>query len=569
MEPNDTNESIGRRRFVTMCSSLGFSSTLFPGVLWARLQEDDGSKITRAMVRDASRLSGLVLSEQEVDLVMDGVQNRNFDKFEEIRSVSLDNSVAPPLYFDPRVPGMSIDRTRAPMRRSVSTSDPRPSDLEDVAFWPVTRLAPLVESRRIGALELTRMYLERLKRLNPRLNCVVNLTEERAIAQARLADEDIAAGNYRGPLHGIPWGAKDIIAAAGYPTSWGAEPFKDQVLDLNATVVERLDAAGAILVAKLTTGELAFGDQWFGGRTNNPWNPEHPELGSSGSSAGPGAATAAGLVGFSIGTDTGGSILSPSVRCGITGLRPTFGRISRYGVMAAGYSLDKIGPMCRSVEDCALVLSATHGPDGKDLAVPEDVPFNWDALTEARDLRIGFFESAFADTESREGAESLANGLRVVESLRSVGAELEPVQIPMNDLTYWIEYVERAAGFDEFARSGRDAGLRRTNHRGELRAWRLVSAVDFLQANRIRMLLMKESAEAMAGLDAVVAPWRAVNPLTSMTGHPVVVVPSGFDAEGLPTGVALVGQVYGEARLLAAAKALQDVTDYHLRHPVL
>ena len=199
--------------------------------------------------------------------------------------------------------------------------------------------------------------------------------------------------------------------------------------------------------------------------------------------------------------------------------------------------------------------------------MPEDVPFNWDVLTDVGDLRIGFFETAFADTQSREGAESLANGLRVVESLRSMGADIEPVQIPMNDLTYWIEYVERAAGFDEFARSGRDAGLRRTNHRGELRAWRLISAVDFLQANRIRMLLMEETAEAMAGLDAVVAPWRAINPLTSMTGHPVVTLPSGFGSNGFPTGVAFVGQVYGEGRLLAVAKAFQEATDYHLEHP--
>ena len=486
----------------------------------------------------------------------------------QIRAVSLDNSVAPPLYFDPRLPGMQIDRIRVAMRPSAPSSDFRPAELEEVAFWPVTRLAPLVESRRIGALELTRMYLDRLKRMNPRLNCVVNLTEERAIAQARVADDEIAAGRYRGPLHGIPWGAKDIIAVAGYPTSWGAEPFKDQVLDVNASVVERLDAAGAVLVAKLSTGELAFGDQWYGGRTNNPWNPEHPDIGSSGSSAGPGAATAAGLVGFSIGTDTGGSILSPSVRCGITGLRPTFGRVSRHGVMAAGYSLDKIGPMCRSVEDCALVLSAIHGPDGHDLAVPEEVPFNWDASTALADLRIGYFEAAFTDAESREGADSLANGLRVVETLRSMDVEPRPVRIPMNDLTYWIEYVERAAGFDEFARSGRDAGLRRTNHRGELRAWRLVSAVDFLQANRIRRLLMEEMAEAIAGLDAVAAPWRAINPLTSMTGHPVVVVPSGFGSNGFPTGLAFVGQVYGEGRLLAAAKAFQDASDYHQRHPV-
>ena len=351
----------------------------------------------------------------------------------------------------------------------------------------------------------------------------------------------------------------------GYPTTWGAAPFERQTFDVDATVVERLDAAGAVLVAKLTTGELAFGDQWFGGRTNNPWKPDQ---GSSGSSAGSGSATAAGLVGFAIGTDTGGSILSPAVRCGVVGLRPTFGRVSRYGVMAAGYSLDKIGPMCRSVEDCAIVLNAIVGPDARDLAVPRDTPFNWHA-GDPSPLRVGYFASAFEEDQPREAPESRTHANRSLGTLRALGVELEPVEIPKNDLTYFIEYVERSAGFDEFARTRRDQDLKRQRHRGELRASHLVPAVEYLQANRIRHLLMLETAEKLRDLDALVAPWRAINPLTSMTGHPVVVVPNGFTAENTPTGVALVGQIYGEAKLLRVAKALEDATDFHTRHPQL
>jgi Asp-tRNA(Asn)/Glu-tRNA(Gln) amidotransferase A subunit family amidase len=282
------------------------------------------------------------------------------------------------------------------------------------------------------------------------------------MTQARNADAEIAAGRYLGPLHGIPWGAKDIISARGYPTTWGAEPFRSQVLDVDAAVVERLSAAGAVLVAKLTTGELAFGDQWFGGRTNSPWNPEE---GSSGSSAGSGAAPAAGLVGFAIGTDTGGSILAPSVRCGIVGMRPTFGRVSRFGVMAAGFSLDRIGPMCRTAEDCALVLRAIAGPDGRDLSVA-DVPVAWDAGRNASTLRVGYTKELFdRDTD----AENHAADLAALEELRSLGIEPKEVRLPESDINFFIEYVERGAGFDEFSRSGRDAGLVRTRHRAELR----------------------------------------------------------------------------------------------------
>ena len=554
-----------RRKFLAYFSGAGLTTTLFPGVLWARLQESGAESLNIGMMKETAALAGLEFTDEEYELMVDEVK-KNFDHYQEMRQTSLDNSVPPPLYFNPVVPGMTFERFEREVRQSAVPTVSRPADLEEVAFWPVTQLARLIETREVSSLELTDMYLSRLERLNPVLNCVVTLTPDRARQQARQADEEIAAGRYRGPLHGIPWGAKDIISVRGYRTTWGAAPFENQVLDVDAAVVERLDAAGAVLVAKLTTGELAFGHNWFGGRTNNPWNPEE---GSSGSSAGSGSATGGGLVGFAIGTDTGGSILSPSVRCGVIGLRPTFGRVPRSGVMAAGYSLDKIGPMTRTVEDNALVLHAIAGPDDQDLAVVKGVPFNWDGAASARDLRIGYFESAFEEADSPEGEVTMAHARRTLDTLRSLGYDLKPVEIPRNRLIYFIEYVERATGFDEFARNRQDENLVRQGHRGELRASHLVPAVEYLQANRIRYLLMQELADTMADLDAVVSPWRAINPLTSMTGHPVVTVPNGFEEDGTPTGIALLGRIYGEERLLLAAKTLQDATDYHHRHPSL
>ena len=554
-----------RRGFLTYFSGVGLSSTLLPGVLWGCMQEADDQEITLEMTRTAAQVAGLDFNEEELEMIVDGV-NQSLERFEEIRSTSLDNSIMPPLHFNPLVSGMKVERVEGLIRVSERAPVTRPSDLEEVAFWPVTDLAQLIESRQVRPSELTEMYISRLERYNPILNCVVTLTENRARELAERADKEISEGYYRGPLHGIPWGAKDIISVQGYPTTWGAAPFENQSFDFDATVVERLDDAGAILVAKLTTGELAFGDQWFGGRTNNPWDPKQ---GSNGSSAGSGSATAAGLVGFAIGTDTGGSILSPAVRCGVVGLRPTFGRVSRYGVMAAGYSLDKVGPMCRTAEGCAIVLHAVAGPDGKDLAVPRDVSFTWDASMDVRPLRIGYFASAFDEEQSQQSAEDRANAAATLDALRIMGFTLEAVEIPRNDLTYFIEYVERATGFDEFARSRQDVELRRQNHRGELRVSQLVPAVEYLQANRIRMLLMEEVARAMEHIDVLVAPWRSINPLTSMTGHPVVAVPNGFTRQVTPTGIAFMGSVYGEQKLLGLVKAYQEVTDFHERHPVL
>jgi Asp-tRNA(Asn)/Glu-tRNA(Gln) amidotransferase A subunit family amidase len=429
-----------RRRFLACCSSLGLASTLFPGVLWARLQDGASRLVTQAMVREAAALAGLSFSDEEQQALV-GPLHRILTTAGELHLAPAGNDVPSPLHFNPRVPGGSVSTPARAFRPSTPPHRSRPANLEDVAYWPITHLADLVRRREVGALELTEMYLARLERHDAALNCVVTLTADRARAQAAALDRELAAGRYRGLLHGIPWGVKDIVAVRGYPTTWGAAPFEQRTIDVDATVVARLDAAGAVLVAKLSTGELAFGDQWFRGRTNNPWNPEQ---GSSGSSAGSGAATAAGLVGFAIGSDTGGSILSPSLRCGVTGLRPTFGRVSRHGVMAAGWTLDKVGPMCRSVEDCAVVLQAIAGPDGLDLAVPDDVPApGWDATESARGRRVGIVPALIDGMP--EGAER-ANTLRAVDALRGAGLEIRTIDVPSSNLTYFIEYVERAAG---------------------------------------------------------------------------------------------------------------------------
>jgi Asp-tRNA(Asn)/Glu-tRNA(Gln) amidotransferase A subunit family amidase len=538
-------------------------AALFPGVLWAKAQEAD--EITPGMILDAARIAGLEVTPGQAEAMVREVQD-NLETYQELHTRELGNEVPLPLHFDPRVPGVTVDIPSEPIRtRSVDVQ--RPSDLETVAFWPITHLARLLETRQVTAVELTEMYLRRLKRYNPTLNCVVNLTEERARGAAAGADDEIAAGEYRGPLHGIPYGVKDIIAARGYPTTWGTPPFVDQVIDEDATVVQRLDEAGAILVAKLTTGELAFGDRWFGGRTNSPWDPE---VGSSGSSAGSGAATAAGLVGFSIGTDTGGSILAPSERCGVVGLRPTFGRVSRHGIMAAGTTLDKVGPMCRSAEGAAIVLHAMAGPDHRDFSVP-DIPVQWDADLDR--LRLGFLANAF---EAEEDADYRAEHTRVLGILRRQWPDLTAVELPASNLNFFIEYVERAAGFDGFLREGLDAQLVRPQHGIELRANHLVPTVAYLQANRARQRLMEETHEAMNDVDVVVSPYgvwwdprRSLNPLTSLTGHPVVAVPTGLRSNGQPLAVLLAGRLYREGELLAVAQHLLEATGFPGERPPL
>lgn len=555
-----------RRAFLAFFATTGFGHSLLPGVLWAQIQPGT-KKITLEMVRESARLAGLEWTDEECQDLVDSLSSLARHA-EGIDKPTLTNAAPLPLHFDPNPAGVTPTPLPAAVFR-VASAPPvrRPPNLETAAFWPMTDLAHLLRTRQVTSVELTSMYLARLKRYNGQLNCVAQLTEERALAEAAAADQETAAGKYRGVLHGIPYGVKDIIAARGYPTRWGAPPLYQQTFDEDATVIERLQQAGAVLVAKLTTGEMAFGDQWAGGRTNNPWNLSE---GSSGSSAGPGAATAAGLVGFSIGTDTGGSILSPAVRCGIVGLRPTFGRVSRYGVMAAGTTLDKIGPMCRHAQDCAIVLRAIAGADHRDLAVRE-APVAWDATPGQYPKRIGFVPAMLeAETE----ADQRANNGRALAMLAKLGCTTHAVTLPGGDLSYFIEYVERAAAFDSFTQSGQHKGLRPRTSR-YLRACQLVTAVDYLQANRRRAVIMQDVARAMSAVDAVMFTTltldsrTSLNPVMSLTGHPSIAVPNGLRANGSPAGVMFSGHLYREGDLVALARAWQDAAAGGVQHPPL
>jgi Asp-tRNA(Asn)/Glu-tRNA(Gln) amidotransferase A subunit family amidase len=479
--------------------------------------------------------------------------------------VPIGNSVPPALSFDPQLPGAIGQDRASSWRPSASSAPPAPSDLEELAFAPLTLLAQLLGSRQVSSLTLTEMYLRRLKRYDPALRCVVTLTEELALEQARRADAELAAGQHRGPLHGIPWGAKDLLATRGIRTTWGATPYADQVPDHDATVVARLEAAGAVLVGKLTLGELAWGDVWFEGQTKNPWNLAE---GSSGSSAGSAAAVAAGLVGFAIGSETWGSIVSPATRCRVTGLRPTFGRVSRHGAMALCWSMDKIGPICRSVEDCALVFDAIYGPDGKDLGVA-DRPFEWNPGIDLANLRIGYLKSAFDEDHEQKVLDDQA-----LDVLRALGADLIPIALPDYPIgaMSFILSVEAAAAFDELTRSGRDEQLARQDEQSwpnVLRQARLIPAVEYIQANRLRTLAMRAMADLMTGVDVYVAPSFGANNmlLTNLTGHPAVVLPNGVTESGAASSITFTGQLYGEAVILAVAKVYQDATDFHLRRP--
>ncbi len=521
--------------------------------------------LTREMVASAEKLIGLEFTESERDSMLEGLTELR-DNYRAMREIELDNSVMPSLLFNPIPGGASFDKTRKPPRWSNPGKVTMPENIENLAFYSVGQLAELIRTRQVTSEQLTRMYLNRLKKIGPKLECVITLTEDLALAQARRADAEIAAGKYRGPLHGIPYGAKDLLAVKGYPTTWGAAPYKDQYIDKNATVIKRLEKAGAVLVAKLTMGALAWGDVWFGGKTRNPWNLEQ---GSSGSSAGSASATAAGLVAFAIGTETWGSIVSPSTRCGTTGLRPTYGRVSRAGAMALSWSMDKIGPICRTVEDCALVFNAIYGPDENDPTL-YDMPFNYDASLDIHKLRIGYLKTEFEKDTLNKAFNDAA-----LKELKRMGVDLIPIELP--DYPVWdiafILNAEAAAAFDQLTRSNRDDLLVRQIKNAwpnVFRTSRFIPAVEYINANRIRTILINRMAEIFKQVDVYVTPSFGTNLLlTNLTGHPCVVVPSGFKEDGIPVSICFIGELFGEAETLIVAKRYQDATGFHLKHPVL
>jgi Asp-tRNA(Asn)/Glu-tRNA(Gln) amidotransferase A subunit family amidase len=479
------------------------------------------------------------------------------ESFQALRKVPLAHDVPPALSFNPApgvLPARDVKRNRA--RLDESPASKRPGSDEELAFLPVSRLAGLVRTGQVKSIELTRLYLNRLKRFDPILRCVVTLTEDLALRQAARADAEIAAGKYRGPLHGIPWGAKDLIAYPGYPTTWGAPQFKGRIIDEKATVAARLDEAGAVLVAKLSLGALAMGDQWYGGKTRSPWDPRR---GSSGSSAGSASAVAAGLVGFAIGSETLGSIVSPCRACGASGLRPTFGRVSRHGCMALAWSMDKIGPIARSVEDCALVFDAIHGFDGLD-ATAIDQPFAWPPSLELGRLKVGYIRKSDQSLEDREE-------LRI---LRGLGFELVPIELPTDlpaEAIVIMLTAESAAAFDEITRNHVTEGLNRWPD--SFREGQFIPAVEYLRAARVRTQLMRAMARVMERVDLYVGSGPDLV-ITNLTGHPCAVFPGNFhDVNGRPgpRSISLTGRLYDESTLLAVAHAYQQATGHHLQRP--
>jgi Asp-tRNA(Asn)/Glu-tRNA(Gln) amidotransferase A subunit family amidase len=576
-----------RRRFLATFTATGLGSTLVPGVLWAKMQDAGASRVTLAMVTDALKTSGIELSDEEKNNVVDAA-NRNLAGIESIRKLHIPNDVSPPFHFSPITPGMTVNRARQPWQLSAAPKLKRPANLEDAAFWPVRHLAELIRTRQVTSLELTEMYLARLHRYNGLLNNVVTFLDDHGRAEAKRADSEIAAGKYKGPLHGIPWGAKDIISVKGFKTTWGSPPFKDQQFDYDATVVEQLRDAGAVLIAKVTTGELASGDQWFGGRTNNPWDPTQ---GSSGSSAGPSSATAAGCIAFGIGTETSGSILSPSARCGLAGLRPTFGRVSRYGCMALSWTQDRLGPIVRYAEDAANVMQAIAKQDGRDLSVT-DIPFNWNAQLDIKKLRVGYIKDSF---DSLTNATAKANADKALATLKSLGLkDLIEVDVPDFESSVSSISVEAGAFFDEAARSGRMKGARGSFGRASNR---LMPAVDYIQAQRVRMMMMQKLEEATRHVDVYLvasnsggapAPPRPAGDapparppqenrnqsptqrhfgMANLAGYPAMNVPNGFGETGSPTNFVVYAQPFHEAEIIALVKAYQDAAGFHLMKP--
>jgi Asp-tRNA(Asn)/Glu-tRNA(Gln) amidotransferase A subunit family amidase len=649
--------TINRRAFLNACTRAGIASPLLPGILYTLAaqaqQAAPGSaapgasgaatpaaapnasaktpalpKITPEMIDRAAEMAGLgPFTDAQKKMMLDGLNDQR-DAYAQIRALKIANDVPPAYVFHPAPPAKPAESSvafegttpQAIFNDSESGAPQAPANLDDLAFAPILQLASLIWHRKITSVALTQMYIDRLKRYDPEFHFVITLLEDRAMAQAKAADDDLEAGLYRGPLHGIPWGAKDLLAVKGYPTTWGAGGFEQQTFKEDATVVQRLDAAGAVLVAKFSLGALAMGDKWFGGRTRNPWNPAQ---GSSGSSAGSASAVAAGCVGFAIGSETLGSISSPSTRCGCSGLRPSFGMVPRTGAMALSWTMDKLGPICRSVEDCALVLDVIHGPDGKDLSAGASIDFHWNPDFDWRALRVGYFKSEFdplpplqlkeaapnetpEDTKKREDANAAQQDeyarrtydkkyeQAALDALTKMGVSLIPVELPKLpwDAMVPLLTAEAAAAFDDLTMSGRDKLLTEQGPEdwpNDFRIARFYPAVEYIQANRARTLGVRQFAKLFEKVDIIVTPSTDGQLIaTNLTGNPAVIVPNGLrgaDAPappaiddgnhdniggpGTPVSITFLGALYQDAKLAAFSHAYQQVTGFEKLHPKL
>ena len=526
------------------------------------------TKITKTQIATAETLIDLQFTEVERDSLLEEAQNY-LAAYQANHKIHIQNSVAPVFTFDPVPVGIKFAKKQVPVQWDIPENVPMPVNTTELAYYSIPQLASLIYYKKISSLTLTQFFLQRLKTYGDTLHCVISITEDIALQQARQADAELAKGKYRGLLHGIPYGVKDLLAVAGTKTTWGAVPYKDQQIETTATVVQKLQNAGAVLVAKLSMGALAMDDVWFGGLTRNPWDLKE---GSSGSSAGSASATSAGLVPFSIGTETWGSIVAPSERCGTTGLRPTFGRVSRYGGMTLCWSLDKIGPITRSAEDAAVVFDAIRGADELDRST-RSMPFNYDGLADLHKLKIAYAKNYF-DSLAKD-----RNEWKTLEAFKAMGAHLTPIEfkttVPINIMNI-ILMSECAAAFDEFTRSNLDDLMTEQYKHSwptQFRAARFIPAVEYINANRLRTQLIKEMDSLISPYDAILTPNLnfegdgGQSAITNMSGHPVVVFPNGFTKEGKPTSIALIGNLYDEATILAIAKIFQDATDFNKKHP--
>ena len=523
---------------------------------------------SRSDIAAAQRVAGVAFSKAQID-TMYRYLGENYNGYDTMRKFPLDYQVSPALYFDPRPQAFEIPTGENISEWGLPKEARLPENIEELAFYPISELSRLIQQRKITSESLTRVYLERIKKYDPGLHAVVTLLESSAIKQAQLADQHIAEGKYLGPLHGIPYTVKDLMALPGYPTTWGARPYQGQFLDHTATVITRLDAAGAVLLAKVSSGALARGDVWFGGRTNNPWDTLQ---GASGSSAGSAAAVAAGLCAFAIGTETLGSIVAPAARCGATGLRPTYGRVSRAGVMTLSWTMDKVGPIGRNALDCAMILDAIRGKDSKD-RTSVDAPFSFNVVEERSKIRVGYLREAFEKDSSQAGE----NNRKALEVFRSLGIELQEIQLPKNFPFAAFDAILRAesgAFFDELIRSGKVDDLEE-QHSGSransLRQSRFIPAAEYLQANRHRSVLIEEMHALIKDFDVLIVPpgGSRQNLITNLTGHPALALPTGLDDRKRPSSITLLGNLYDEATILELGHAFQQATSFEELQPPL
>ncbi len=541
------------RKFITML-----------GMLYLYTANAQDTVIISQIV-SAEKMFGLHFTEAKRDS-MSGILKDRVKTYDYLHAQNLSNDMPFPLWYSPVLPGMRIPRKQLPVQFNIPDQVQLPADRNLLAYYSIPQLASLIKNRKISSEQLTRFYLDRLKKYGPRLHCVIEITEDIAIRQAKKADAEIASGKYRGPLHGIPYGIKDLFAVEGTHTTWGTPPYKNQLIHQTAFVAAQLQQAGAVLIAKLSLGELAMDDVWFGGLTRNPWDTTR---GSGGSSAGSSSATAAGLVPFAIGTETYGSIVDPAMRCGVTGLRPTYGSVARTGGMTLAWSSDKIGPICRSAEDAAIVFYFIHGADQFD-ASSISFAFNYTGLADFKKLKIAYI-SNYIDTLPPNSTEK-----QTLTVLKEMGATLIPLYFPDSlhgdEMLSLIIGAESAAAFDLLTRSSEDDEMIQQNKDrwpNTFRTSRFVPAVEYITACRIRYQIMKKMDPLIDGYDIIITPPETGDQLaiTNLTGNPSVTLPNGFLPNGMPAAITFIGKHFGEADLLAFAKAYQEHTGFHLKHP--